>query len=131
VLHNFENPKPVFERIASLLSKEGVLVLSEPSEVKAIFSIIRSLYRPFQSDKEWEWPFNKSTVASLESRLEPVEGFGWGRNSLFLSVLVSLPILGTLFLPIYLRMVRTEIEAGWDRKVWHNSTIVAVYKLRT
>ncbi len=130
VLHHFENPEPLFQKISTLLSTKGVLILSEPSQVKLIFKIMRSLYRPFQSDKEWEWPFTKSTVASMENYLEPVEGFGWGCNSLFLSVLASLPILGRFFLPMYQRMVHTEIESGWHHKVWSNSTVVAVYKIK-
>jgi SAM-dependent methyltransferase len=130
VLHHFENPQPLFQKIAGLLSADGVLILSEPAQVNPVFLFIRSIYRPFQSDKDWEWPFTKNTVATLESYLEPIEGFGWGRNTLFLSVLVSLPLVGKLLLPLYLRMVRSEIEAGWSRKVWHNSTVVAIYKLK-
>jgi SAM-dependent methyltransferase len=130
VLHHFENPQPLFQKIAALLAPGGVLILSEPSQVNPLFELIRAMYRPFQSDKDWEWPFTKDTVATLNHYLEPVEGFGWGRNTLFLSVLVSLPLIGRLLLPLYLRMVRSEIESGWHPKVWHNSTVVAVYKLK-
>ncbi|NJK51641.1 MAG: class I SAM-dependent methyltransferase [Leptolyngbyaceae cyanobacterium SU_3_3] len=131
VLHHFENPQPLFQKISTLLSPDGVLILSEPSQVNPLFAFIRSLYRPFQSDKDWEWPFTNKTVATMENYLDPLEGFGWGRNTLFLSVLVSLPLLGRLLLPFYLRMVRSEIKSGWHSKVWHNSTVVAIYKLKS
>jgi SAM-dependent methyltransferase len=130
VLHHFENPQPLFEKVAALLAPGGVLILSEPSQVNPIFALIRAAYRPFQSDKDWEWPFTNNTVAALEQHLAPIEGFGWGRNTLILSVLVSLPVLGKHLLPLYLRMVRSEIASGWHKKVWHNSTVVAVYQLK-
>ena len=128
VLHHFENSEPLFKKISNLLSPDGVLILSEPSQVNRYFSLIRSLYRPFQSDNEWEWPFTRKTVNNLEENLEPIEGFGWGRRSLFLSIFVSLPVIGKMFMASYLKNIKTELSSPWSDDVWLNSTIVAVYK---
>lgn len=130
VLHHFENSEPLFEKISNLLTQDGVLILSEPSQVNRFFSLIRSLYRPFQSDNEWEWPFTRKTVDNLEKNLEPIEGFGWGRKSLFLSIFVSLPIVGRIFMAPYLKNIKTEMSLPWSGDVWLNSTVVAVYKKR-
>ncbi len=130
VLHHFENSEPLFEKISNLLSPDGVLILSEPSQVNRYFSLIRSLYRPFQSDNEWEWPFTRKTVDNLEKNLKPIEGFGWGRRSLFLSIFVSLPVVGKMFMATYLKNIKAELSSPWSDDIWLNSTIVAVYKKR-
>lgn len=130
VLHHFENSEPLFEKISNLLSPDGVLILSEPSQVNRYFAMIRSLYRPFQSDNEWEWPFTRKTVKNLEKNLMSIEGFGWGRRSLFLSIFVSIPIVGKVFMNIYLKNIQAELASPWSDDVWLNSTIVAVYKKR-
>lgn len=130
VLHHFENSEPLFSKIASILKPDGVLLFTEPSMVNPAFRLVRSLYRPFQSDASWEWPFNKRTVATMEDYLSPVEGFGWGKNSLFMSVLVGLPFLSTPLLPVYLRMVRSEAAAGWNCRVWWNSTVTGICRLK-
>ncbi len=130
VLHHFENSEPLFEKIANLLAPDGILILSEPSQVNRYFSFIRSLYRPFQSDNEWEWPFTRKTVDNLERNLKPVEGFGWGRRSLFLSIFISLPVVGKIFMGSYLKNIKSELSSPWSDDVWLNSTIIAVYKKR-
>lgn len=130
VLHHFANPEPVFEKIAQLLKPDGVLMFTEPSARNPLFRLARSLYRPFQSDKEWEWPFSARTVALLEKHLAPVDGFGWGRISLPLSVFVSVPVIGKIVAPIYTKTIKAEVQSGWTKKVWHNSSVVAVYRKR-
>jgi SAM-dependent methyltransferase len=128
VLHHFENPEPLFERIQALLKPEGVLLMFEPCAVNPVYRVIRAAYRPLQSDAAWEWPFSKRTVAALESRLQPVTGFGWGRFSLPFSVLTGLPLLGAIIRPLYLKLARSEVSAGWHKKVWHNSMVTSIWK---
>jgi SAM-dependent methyltransferase len=130
VLHHFENPDPLFDRILDLLKPDGVLLMVEPCAVNPVYRIIRAAYRPLQSDAAWEWPFSRRTVGALESRLAPVEGFGWGRFSLPFSVLTGLPLLGGLFKPLYLRLARAEVAAGWHDRVWHNSMITSLWSPR-
>lgn len=130
VLHHFENPAILFERLAVLVKPGGILVFVEPSAVNPVYRCLRALYRPFQSDRAWEWPFSAVTVAELERRFRVVEGFGWGRFSLPLSVLTGLPVVGRWLLPRYLGVVRSEADAAWHRRVWHNSYVAAVCERR-
>ncbi|HEX7860549.1 MAG TPA: class I SAM-dependent methyltransferase [Verrucomicrobiae bacterium] len=127
VLHHFADPEPVFQRIASLLKPDGVLLFTEPCAVNPLFRVARAAYRPFQTDKAWEWPFSSKTVSLMERHLTPVDGFGWGRHSLPLSVFVGLPVINTISHPLYLRTVKKEIASGWHRNIWNNSTVAAVY----
>jgi SAM-dependent methyltransferase len=130
VLHHFENPKPVFEKLARLLKLDGRLIFVDPCAVNPFYRALRTAYRPFQSDAAWEWPFRPVTVAALEKHFEVVEGFGWGRYSLLLSVLTGLPIIGKLVSPLYVRLARAEVTSGWHEQVWMNSMVTACYKPR-
>jgi SAM-dependent methyltransferase len=128
VLHHFEDPKPLFKKISTLLKDDGILLLTEPSQINPIYGLIRKAYRPFQSDSAWEWPFTKNTVSAMESHLTGVDGFGWGRFSLPLSVVTGFPVVGRLAKPFYVRLLKSEIGAGWTPKVWSNSAVTAVYR---
>jgi SAM-dependent methyltransferase len=130
VLHHFQNPQPLFERLATLARPGALLVFSEPSAIHPLYRIVRTLYRPFQSDAAWEWPFTRQTVNALETYFEPVEGFGWGRWSLPLSVLTGLPLAGGFLRAAYLNRVRAEVKQGWHPTVWHNSYVTAMYRMR-
>ena len=130
VLHHFQNPVPLFDKLAELAKPGALLVFAEPSAVHPAYRAIRALYRPFQSDAAWEWPFTKRTIAALEAHFEIVEGFGWGSGSLPLSVLTGLPAVGGIARRAYLGRVQTEVSRGWSAGVWNNSYVTAVYRLR-
>lgn len=130
VLHHFENPEPLFRKLAAMLAPGGALLFVEPSAVNPLYRVIRACYRPFQSDAAWEWPFRQSTVDLLERHFLIVEGFGWGRWSLPLSVLSGVPWLGGWITKRYVRLVRREINMGWHARVWNNSMVAACYRLR-
>lgn len=130
VLHHFENPAPLFRKLAALCKPGGLLLFVDPSAVNPIYRFIRSLYRPFQSDAAWEWPFRQRTVDALEESFVAVEGFGWGRRSLPLSVLTGLPVVGGLMKPIYVRTAKGEVAAGWHPRVWHNSMVTALFRVK-
>lgn len=130
VLHHFESPEPVFEKLARLLKADGRLIFVDPCAVNPVYRALRMVYRPFQSDAAWEWPFRPLTVAALERHFEIVEGFGWGRRSLPLSVLTGLPVIGALVKPLYVHLCKSEVAAGWHDKVWMNSMVTACFKPR-
>lgn len=130
VLHHFENPEPLFRKITQLLVDDGILLFTEPSSINVVFRFIRAMYRPFQSDKAWEWPFTEVTVSALERYFRPLDGFGWGRFSLFASVLTGLPLFGRGIRPVYVRLLNREIGDGWNERVWLNSTVTAAYAKR-
>jgi SAM-dependent methyltransferase len=125
VLHHFENPEPLFARIRDLISDDGLLVFVEPVAINSVYRFVRSLYRPFQSDAAWEWPFRELTVSELTKRFELVDGFGWGRFSLPLSVVCSVPGLGSMVLPAYKWIVQNEVSTVSQSSYWRNSMVVA------
>jgi SAM-dependent methyltransferase len=130
VLHHFQGFDTLFQKLARLLQPAGLLIFTEPSAIHPVYRILRAAYRPFQSDSAWEWPFTRATVESLERYFEPVDGFGWGRYSLPLSVLTAMPLAGPMIRGRYLRSIHAEVGAGWHEKVWHNSMVTAKYRPR-
>jgi len=130
VLHHFENPIVLFDKLAGLAKPKAVLIFCEPSAVNALYLGIRATYRPFQSDAAWEWPFTRRTITALERHFELLEGFGWGRRSLPLSFLTGLPMVGNFVRPHYFRTVKAEVEKGWHPGIWSNSYVTALYQLR-
>ncbi len=130
VLHHFENPEPLFAKLAALSKSAAVLLFTEPCAVNPIYRIIRAVYRPFQSDASWEWPFQKKTVEALEKYFTVIEGFGWGSRSLLFSLLAGLPLLCNLMMNTYIRVVASEIDKGWHSEVWNNSMVTACYRIQ-
>ena len=130
VLHHFEVPGALFAKLASMLNPDGMLVFTEPSAHNPGFALVRACFRPFQADADWEWPFTRGTVEALETHFTVRDGFGWGRWSLPLSVFVGLPVLGTFLTSLYVRLTRREVGRGWYGRVWHNSTVTAICRVR-
>ena len=65
VLHHFENVDVLISRLQEKLKPGGIVVSNDPLETSIPLKIMRVLYRPFQSDAEWEWPFTKKTYYAL------------------------------------------------------------------
>lgn len=130
VLHHFENPAPLFSKLAALSKPDAILVFAEPAAIHPLYRVLRALYRPFQSDADWEWPFTRRTVGELEKHFELVEGYGWGAWSLPLSVLTGLPLLGGIATKLYVAQVRREVATPWNAGIWNNSYVTAVYRLK-
>lgn len=124
VLHHFESPKLLFEHLDSLIKPGGILLCAEPSQINTMFKFARVLYRPFQSDKDWEWPFTKQTVSNMEKYFCIESGFGWGKHSMPLSLMHAVPFLGELFRPLYVRLLKRELDQKYSPAVWLNSTVV-------
>jgi SAM-dependent methyltransferase len=125
VLHHFGNPEPLFSNIRNRLSDNGILVFVEPVSINPVFRALRSLYRPFQSDADWEWPFQKHTVSELLKRFVIADGFGWGRFSAPMSLLCGVPVIGHLALPAYQWIARKEIATASQPGYWLSSMVVA------
>lgn len=73
VLHHFENFDILMKRLIEKLKPGGEVISFDPLETSAPVQLLRKLYRPFQQDKDWEWPFNKSTFPQIEKYFEITE----------------------------------------------------------
>jgi len=124
VLHHFESTELLFDKLNSLIKPGGMLLCAEPSQVNRLFKFVRMLYRPFQSDKDWEWPFTRKSVRDLEKYFTIESGFGWGRFSMPLSLTHSIPGIGSIMRPLYKRLLKRELASKLSPDIWLNSTVV-------
>lgn len=76
VLHHFENVDLLISKLNEKLAPGGRIISYDPLETSTPVWVIRKLYRPFQSDAAWEWPFNRKTLRKFESSFEILEKRG-------------------------------------------------------
>ncbi len=67
VLHHFKDVEMLISRLKEKLNRNGIIISNDPLETSFPIKLIRTLYRPFQSDKDWEWPFSKKVYYQFES----------------------------------------------------------------
>jgi 2-polyprenyl-3-methyl-5-hydroxy-6-metoxy-1,4-benzoquinol methylase len=77
VLHHFEDVEVLSRELHEALRPGGIVVAIDPLQSDPLNRLARRLYRPWQSDKDWEWPFDRRTFAVLGRHftLEAVQGF--------------------------------------------------------
>lgn len=72
VLHHFRDVDQLLDRLDEKLADGGIIISYDPLETSLPVKIARLIYRPFQSDKEWEWPFTRDTLKAISKRFEIV-----------------------------------------------------------
>lgn len=76
VLHHFKNVDVLINRLNEKLADNGVVVSYDPLETSIPVKFFRILYRPFQSDKDWEWPFNRKTYYTFKNNFNIIDKHG-------------------------------------------------------
>lgn len=90
VLHHFRSIECVLEEMHRVLRPGGTIVSLDPLATEPLIRLARALYRPFQSDSDWEWPFQRKTFRKIEHwfELDKVQGYrGLSMLSLPLAIL--------------------------------------------
>ncbi len=103
VLHHFKNVDNLVARLNEKLAPGGIIIGYDPLKTSFPVRVVRTLYRPFQSDAAWEYPFGRSTLKKLEHTFTFLETRG---------------VLGTskwYFLYQFLPFSKTKKQA-WGKK---------------
>ncbi len=90
VLHHFKNVEHLIVRLKEKLKKGGIVISHDPLKTSFPIKILRNVYRPFQTDRYWEWPFSKSTYYKFERSFEIIEKrgvFGKAKYAAFINIL--------------------------------------------
>lgn len=112
VLHHFENTQVLIDKLNEKLAPEGKIISYDPLETSWPIKIIRRLYRPFQSDAAWEWPFTKKTFYRFQSAFTIIERRGLLGKSKWMALISLLPIASEK---------KNKIGQKWHKEDWENS----------
>lgn len=113
VLHHFPNVPVLIDRLNEKLAPGGQIISYDPLETSLPIKFIRMLYRPFQSDADWEWPFTKKTFYQFQKAFDMVERRGLLGKSKWFFLLNFVPIS---------EQKRVAIGKKWHLQDWENST---------
>ena len=76
VLHHFKNVDNLVARLNEKLAPKGIIIGYDPLKTSFPVWVVRSMYRPFQSDAAWEFPFGRKTLKKLEQAFTIKEARG-------------------------------------------------------
>ena len=112
VLHHFPNVDILISKLNEKLAPNGEIISYDPLETSVPIKIIRTIYRPFQTDADWEWPFTKKTYFQFQNAFNIVERRGLlGKTKWFFLV---------NFIPMS-EEKRMKIGKQWHIDDWENS----------
>ena len=92
VLHHFNSTSVLIDKLNEKLATNGTIISYDPLETSLPIKIIRTIYRPFQSDAGWEWPLTKKTFYQFRSAFNIIERRGVLGKSKWVAFLDILPI---------------------------------------
>lgn len=110
VLHHFENFDILISKLNEKLSSNGVVISYDPLETSFPVRVLRKIYRPFQSDKDWEWPFKKTTLKKINENFNILEKrgiLGKSKYGVFINLLPFSKSFKTQF-------IKNQIENDWN-----------------
>lgn len=114
VLHHFENIDILISKLKEKMAPGATIISYDPLETSIPIKILRSLYRPFQTDAEWEWPFTKKTFRKFQSAFAIVEKHGLLGKSKWIAVLSVLPMS---------KKKLEETGKKWHQDDWERSAV--------
>lgn len=97
VLHHFRYLPVALDELRRVLAPGGVVITIDPLNTSYTTRLARALYRPLQSDKEWEFPFTRQSLGEIRSRfrVKHLQGLtGWAKYPLPLMLLPGLDRVG-------------------------------------
>lgn len=118
VLHHFRDVDELINRLNEKLKPGGVIVSHDPLETSLPIKILRIIYRPFQSDKDWEWPFSRKTYYQFEKGFRVIERRAVLGKTKWAFLINMLPI------PEEKKIQKAK---NWHKKDWENSRDNDVY----
>lgn len=121
VLHHFRNTDELIITLNEKLKSGGIIVSYDPLQTSLPIKIVRGIYRPFQSDKDWEWPFSKRTYYKFKDAFLIRERRAVLGKSKWAAFLTFLPISEN---------ERRKKTIEWHQKDWKNSAEDDQYMFR-
>ena len=112
VLHHFKDTDLLIARLKEKLASNGEIISNDPLKTSFPVKMMRAAYRPFQSDKDWEWPFSKQTLKKFESEFEVRERRGMLGKAKWFFLLNLIP---------FSKVKKDTLIRKWHREDWEKS----------
>ncbi|MCH4821566.1 class I SAM-dependent methyltransferase [Gramella lutea] len=92
VLHHFKDTDDLIIKLKEKMKPNGQIISYDPLSTSLPVKTVRKLYRPFQSDKDWEWPFSKKVYYKYAENFEILERKAVLGKTKWLFLINGLPI---------------------------------------
>ncbi|MDC7995733.1 class I SAM-dependent methyltransferase [Altibacter sp. HG106] len=92
VLHHFKNVDMLIDRLQEKLAPQGKIISYDPLKTSYPVWLLRTLYRPFQSDAAWEFPFGRKTFRKFEDAFTILDQRGVLGTSKWYFLVTLLPL---------------------------------------
>lgn len=112
VLHHFKNTDQLITRLKEKLNNNGTIISNDPLITNFPVKMARGIYRPFQTDRDWEWPFTKQTYYKFDNAFKIVDRRGMLGRVKWIMILNLLPLS---------KSKKDRIAQNWHQKDWENS----------
>ncbi len=112
VLHHFKDTKMLINKLNEKLYEGGLVISIDPLQTNIPLKILRFFYRPFQSDRDWEWPFSKKTFYQFSNSFDIIERRGMLGKAKWFFILKLLPISNEK---------KRKIGIRWHNEDWEQS----------
>lgn len=112
VLHHFKDVDELINKLQEKLVPGGEIISYDPLQTSRPIKFLRSIYRPFQSDRDWEWPFSKKTYYKLAEAFEIKERRAILGKAKWTVLLNLLPVSGDK------KLAKAK---QWHQNDWENS----------
>ena len=112
VLHHFRDMDFLITKLREKLTENGQIISYDPLKTSIPIKILRSIYRPFQTDKDWEWPFTKKVYFQFKNAFHIIDKRAVLGKSKWVFLLGILP---------FSKERKGKIADGWHKEDWENS----------
>jgi 2-polyprenyl-3-methyl-5-hydroxy-6-metoxy-1,4-benzoquinol methylase len=120
VLHHFKDFDLVMSLLAQRLAPGGRVVSFDPLETALVVRFVRWLYRPFQTNAAWEWPFRQHNFDTIQKyfRIEKIQGVVG--LSKWVLPFAALPLFSNATIRLGRRLHRTDLSEArqLDSRLW-------------
>jgi 2-polyprenyl-3-methyl-5-hydroxy-6-metoxy-1,4-benzoquinol methylase len=111
VLHHFADLDVVLAELRRILRPDGLVVTMDPLKTEPVNRLVRALYRPFQTDRDWEFPFDRAALRAFERDFRIEE-----RRGLLGAVKLAFPFLVVPALARFGKRLAARLLAFDDRR---------------
>lgn len=112
VLHHFRDTDLLITRLKEKLKPEGIIISNDPLQTSLPVKILRGLYRPFQSDKDWEWPFSRKVYYQYKKAFEIKDRRGVLGKTKWIFLMSILP---------FSSKKKSRLGYNWHQEDWERS----------